>query len=73
MQVDPDKHWHRKPFATRLTGNGDGDGDDRVWLNHDAFKLRRNGVVEERPVERDEWDALLDEWFAMRRPGPWPE
>lgn len=69
MQIDPDKNWHRKPFATRLTGHG----DDRVWLNHDALKLRRSGDVEERPVERDEWDALLDEWFAMRRPGPWPD
>lgn len=69
MQVDPAKNWHRTPFTTRLLGTG----DDRVTLTHDRLKLRRGGAIEERPVARDEWDALLAEWFSMERPGPWPD
>ena len=69
MQTDPEKHWHRKPFATRLLGAG----SDRVTLTHDAITFRRDGLVERHDVARVDWDHLLDEWFSMERPGPWPE
>lgn len=69
MQVDPLKHWSRKPFATRLLGTG----ADRVTLTHDTLKLCREGVTDERPVERAAWDGLLREWFDIERPGPWPD
>lgn len=69
LQADTDKHWRSKPFATRLLG----DGDDRVTLTRDSLKLKRDGVVTEQPVDRTTWDRALDEWFAMERPGPWPD
>ena len=70
MQVDPDKHWRSKPFATRLTAP---DSTDRVTLTADRLKIERaDGSLEERAVDRDEWDGVLDDWFGMQRPGPWP-
>lgn len=69
MQVDPNKHWAKRPFATRLIDIG---GYDRVTLTTDRLAIRRSGTRTERPVQRDEWDAVLDDWFGMERPGPWP-
>lgn len=62
MQVDPDKHWRSKPFATRLL---DRSNDDRVTLTHDRLKLRRGGTTDEQPVARGEWHATLDDWFRI--------
>lgn len=70
MQTDPDRHWHRKPFATRLLSAGA--GADRVTLTHDRITLRRHGKIVERSVDRPDWDLLLREWFSVGRPGPWP-
>lgn len=70
MQVDPTKRWSTKPFATRLL---DGTEPGRVTLTTDRLVLRENGTSTTRDVRRDEWDDALDEWFAMERPGPWPE
>lgn len=66
LQVDPDKHWAKKPFATRLL---DTDSSDRVTLTHDRVKFRRDDVETERPVAADEWDGVLDDWFGIERPG----
>jgi len=69
MQVDPDRHWRTKPFATRLV---DIVSTDRVTLTADRLKIMRDdGSVDERPVPRDEWDGVLGDWFGMERPGPW--
>ena len=43
MQVDPDGHWHRKRFATRLLDGG----PDRVTLTHDSLKIVRQGQTAE--------------------------
>lgn len=69
MQVDPEKHWRTKPFATRLLGAG----SDRVTLTRDKLKVVRNGELDERTVDRAQWDEALDQWFDMKRPGPWPD
>ena len=61
LQVDPDTHWHRKPFATRLLARG----PDRVTLTHDRLKIVRDGVVEERPVRLDAWPDVLRDWFGI--------
>lgn len=66
MQVDPDKHWHRKPFATRLLDGG----PDRVTLTHDTLKVTRDGVLDERPVEPADWDAELHRWFGYHYAPP---
>jgi N-hydroxyarylamine O-acetyltransferase len=69
MQIDPAKHWSSKPFATRLI---DVESFDRVTLTYDRLKVAQaDGPVSERPVNRDEWDAALDDWFGIERPGPW--
>ncbi|NND75453.1 MAG: arylamine N-acetyltransferase [Ilumatobacter sp.] len=60
MQVDPERHWHRKPFATRLLDGG----PDRVTLTHDTLKVTRNDLTEELPVAAEEWDAQLHRWFG---------
>jgi N-hydroxyarylamine O-acetyltransferase len=71
MQIDPEKHWATKPFATRLV---DVDSTDRVTLSADRLEIApATGSPTERAVGRDDWDATLDEWFAMERPGPWPD
>ena len=62
MQVDPDKNWKSKRFATRLLDGG----PDRVKLTHDTLKVTRDGVVDERPVATDEWDDVLYDWFGFR-------
>lgn len=64
MQVDPNKHWKHKPFATRLLDGG----PDRVTLTTDKLKIVRDGVVEERPVSDAEWDETLHQWFGFRLP-----
>lgn len=81
LQTDPTKHWASKPFATRrLTDDEVGrESDDeraerrRVTLTHDRIKIERGGEVDERPIGRCDWDGALADWFAMERPGPWPE
>ena len=71
MQLDPDRHWSSKPFATRLLGV---DSTDRVTLTTNRLEFAEaDGSKAAQPVERDAWDALLDEWFGMQRPGPWPD
>ncbi len=61
MQTDPDRHWRRKPFATRLLDGG----PDRVTLTHDTLKVIRDGVTESRPIGPDEWDDELQRWFGF--------
>ena len=71
MQVDPDRHWSAKPFATRLV---DIESTDRVTLTADRLRVTRDdGSQTDRTVPRAHWDATLGEWFAMERPGPWPD
>jgi len=62
LQHDPELHWSKKPFATRLLDNG----PDRVTLLGDRLKITRGGVVKETPVAAEEWADTLDKWFAMR-------
>ncbi|MDJ0953726.1 MAG: arylamine N-acetyltransferase [Acidimicrobiia bacterium] len=62
LQTDPSLQWTQKPFATRLLDGG----PDRVTLLEDRIKFRRNGVTTEHPVQPgEEWNRMLDEWFAM--------
>ncbi len=72
MQIDPAKHWSTKPFATRIV---DVDSTDRVTLTARPTRDRARRRVTDRAssVERDEWDGLLDDWFGIERPGPWPD
>jgi N-hydroxyarylamine O-acetyltransferase len=63
LQVDPDKHWSTKPFATRLLDRG----PDRVTLTRDTLKVKRNGELTTTPVGADEWDSTLYDWFGIRR------
>ncbi|MGA9279376.1 arylamine N-acetyltransferase family protein [Ilumatobacter sp.] len=80
MQVDPNKHWSSKPFATRLLDTPEAlrNGSDplrngRVTLTTDRLEIVADGESTTRPVRRDEWDGVLDDWFEMERPGPWPD
>lgn len=61
LQSDPERHWSRSPFATRLTGRG----TDRVTLLHDRLRLRRDGEWTEEPVAADEWSDALADWFGL--------
>ena len=70
MQVDPTKHWSTKPFATRLVST---EGFDRVTLTTHCLTFTGNGDSRSEPLTRSQWDDSLAEWFAMTRPGPWPE
>jgi N-hydroxyarylamine O-acetyltransferase len=71
MQIDREKHWRSKPFATRLVDVG---STDRVTLTADRLRFARSdGSHTDRPVAREEWDGVLDDWFEMERPGPWPD
>jgi N-hydroxyarylamine O-acetyltransferase len=71
MQIDPAKHWSSKPFATRIV---DVDSHDRVTLTADRLTIEHaGGTRNERRLERAEWDGVLDDWFGMDRPGPWPK
>jgi len=69
LQTDPDRSWSSKPFVTRLTT-----ADERLTLRS-AVATRRFGddVEREDVTSRTRWDQLLDEWFSMTRPGPWPD
>jgi len=64
LSTDESGHWLQKPFATRLLDGG----PDRVTLLADRLKLIRSGVVEETAIDPEDWDEVLWEWFAMRRP-----
>jgi len=61
MQVDPDKSWRSKPFATRLLDGG----PDRVTLRTQRLKIVRDGVIDERALDGDEWEQLLVDWFGF--------
>lgn len=61
LQTADDRHWKRKPFATRLLDGG----PDRVTLTHDRLKLVRGGVVTETLVEPERWNATLATWFGI--------
>ena len=61
---DPELHWRRWPFATRLIDGG----PDRVTLLADRLKFRRDGEWTETPVAPEDWDAALNEWFDMTPP-----
>ncbi len=61
MQVDPDKNWRSKPFATRLLDGG----PDRVTVTRHHRKLVRDGVVDEQPLEGDAWEQELVDWFGF--------
>lgn len=62
MQVDPEKNWHKRPFATRLLDRG----PDRVTLTSDRLKIIRDGVTTETPVAISEWPGRLYDWFGIR-------
>ncbi len=62
LQSDPTSNWRSKPFATRLLDRG----PDRVTLTRNKLKVTRDGVLTERPIEADEWVALLHQWFGIR-------
>ena len=71
MQVDPAKHWSSKPFATRLVNV---DSTDRVTLTANRLEVTyADGSQTDKIIERGAWDATLDDWFGMDRPGPWPD
>ncbi len=61
MQIDPDRHWRSKPFATRLLDGG----PDRVTVTRHHRKLVRGGVVDEHPLDGDEWERELIDWFGF--------
>jgi N-hydroxyarylamine O-acetyltransferase len=62
MQIDPDKSWRSKPFATRLLDGG----PDRVTVTRHHRKLVRDGVVREQQLDGDEWEQELIDWFGFR-------
>lgn len=61
LQTTPGLHWTRWPFATRLLDGG----PDRVTLLADRLKITRAGETEEQPVNAQDWDKTLSEWFAI--------
>ena len=61
MQIDPEKHWGTKPFATRLLDGG----PDRVTLLSDRLKVQRGGSTTESPVPAEDWDGVLRSWFGL--------
>ena len=62
MQLDDDLNWKHKRFATRLLDGG----PDRVTLSRDRLKIVRDDDESELPVEPDDWDRHLLEWFGYR-------
>jgi N-hydroxyarylamine O-acetyltransferase len=68
LQLDPDKHWRSKPFATRLLDGG----PDRVTVTRNHRKLVRDGVTDERALTDDEWEHELLNWFGFRYQPPEP-
>ncbi len=61
MQDDPNKRWRSEPFATRLLDGG----PDRVTVTRHHRKLIREGVVDEQPLDGDEWEQQLVDWFGF--------
>lgn len=61
MQIDPHKHWRAKPFATRLLDGG----PDRVTVTRHHRKLVRDGALDERALDGDEWEQELIDWFGF--------
>ena len=61
MQVDPERPWRSKPFATRLLDGG----PDRVKVTQNARKITRDGIVDEQPLDGDEWETELVKWFGF--------
>lgn len=64
LQGDPERHWRKWPFATRLLDGG----PDRVTLLADKLKIRRGGETVETPVAPGDWDEALSTWFDMAPP-----
>jgi N-hydroxyarylamine O-acetyltransferase len=62
MQVDAEKNWHKRPFATRLLDRG----PDRVTLTSKRLKTIRDGTTTETPVAISAWPATLHDWFGIR-------
>ncbi len=60
MQVDPDRRWRSTPFATRLLDGG----PDRVTLRRDRLEVVRDGKVDERALDGDQWEQELADWFG---------
>ena len=68
LQGDPERSWSSKPFVTRLTS-----ADERLSLRHDAATRHHGDAVERKTINTHErWDQVLNDWFSMVRPGPWP-
>ncbi len=61
LQTEPGLQWTVAPFATRLLDGG----PDRVTLLKDRIKFRRNGEWTEVSVDADDWEATLEQWFAI--------
>ena len=61
LQTTPGLQWTQSRFATRLLDGG----PDRVTLLTDRIKFRRDGVWEEHPVDPEDWDRLLYDWFQL--------
>lgn len=61
LQTEPSLSWTEARFATRLLDNG----PDRVTLLDRCIKFRIAGEWTERPVEEQQWDAELKQWFGM--------
>ncbi len=64
LQANPDLHWSKNPFATRLIDHG----PDRVTLVGDQLKLIRDGEATEKQIAPQDWETTLEEWFGMRLP-----
>ena len=62
VQVDPNKHWSTKPFATRLIAPGQ---SDRVTLTHDRLSIRRDGHTTDTDVSGAAWYDALATWFDI--------
>ena len=63
LQADAEGTFRTNPLATRLLGNG----ADRVTLFRDRLTLRSGAEIREVPVAAADWDAVLAEWFGIRR------
>ena len=61
LRTTPGLGWTQSRFATRLLDGG----PDRVTLLTDRIKFRRDGVWEEHPVDTEDWDRLLYDWFQL--------
>ncbi|MCP3935973.1 MAG: arylamine N-acetyltransferase [Actinomycetia bacterium] len=63
LQNDIGGDWLKKPFATRLVDGG----PERVTLLTDRLKFHGGRATTEIPVEEQEWDDVLAEWFGICR------